>query len=202
MHRQYATAQRIEQRKKLQLQQQQEKHYRHCIKSPAGWIVEERYVDPGQWLDMGNPVVKVGNYAKLLVPFALSVKELNALQAMQKNLSVWLPEYDQQIPATIERISPAFDTQSRKIQVDLLLEKNLPVHRGGLRVILKLKIPDSTDIFLISAKALNNRFEENWLSPKEGQPHRVKLLGIVEKGVVRIKSKELKTGKQYKLFQP
>lgn len=202
MQRQLATAKHIEKSKKLLKQHQQEKLQRHCIKSPIGWLVEERYVDPGQWLDIGKPVVKVGNYSKLLVPFALSVDELNALQAIQKNLTVWLPEYQQYVPATIERISPAFDEKSRKIQVDLLLEKNLPIYRGGLRVSLKLKIPDPDDIFLISSKALDSRFEENWITSKEGQSHRVELLGRLDNQTVRIKSPKSKAGDLFKIIHP
>ena len=102
MQRQLGTAERMVRSKKLQKQRLQETLKRHCIKSPAGWLVDERYAEVGQWLDIGNPVVKVGNYSKLLVPFALTVTELNALNAEQ-NLTVWLPEYKQQIPASIER---------------------------------------------------------------------------------------------------
>ena len=200
MQRQLGTSERMEHSKKLLKQRQQETLKRHCIKSPSGWLVNERYVEAGQWIDIGNPIAKVGNYSKLLVPFALSVNELNALKKEQKSLSVWSPEYNQQIPAAIERISPAFDESSRKIQVDLLLEKNLPVQRGGLRVDLKLKIPDASDTFLISSKALDKRFEEIWLENKNGRSLRVELLGSTEDGQMRITSPELKTGDQFKII--
>lgn len=200
MQRQLGTSERMEQSKKLLRLRQRETLKRHCIKSPSGWLVDERYVEVGQWIDIGNPVAKVGNYSKLLVPFALSVNGLNALKKVQDKLTVWLPEYKQQIPASIERISPAFDESSRKIQVDLLLEKNLPVQRGGLRVNLKLRIPDSSDMFLISSKALDKRFEEIWLERKDGQSLRVELLGSTESGLVRITSPELKTGDQFKII--
>lgn len=199
MERQLGSSERMEQSKKLLRQRQRETLKRHCIKAPSGWLVDERYVEAGQWIDIGSPVAKVGNYSKLLVPFALSVNELNALKKEQEKLTVWLPEYNQQIPASIERISPAFDESSRKIQVDLLLEKNLPVQRGGLRVDLKLKIPDSSDMFLISSKALDKRFEEIWLERKDGESLRVELLGATENGQVRITSPELKTGDQFKI---
>jgi len=202
MQRQLATAKRIEKSKHLLKQYQQETLKRHCIKSPAGWLVEERYVDPGQWLDIGNPVVKVGNYTKLLVPFALSVDELNALKGMHQNLTVWLPEYKQHVPASIERISPAFDDKSRKIQVDLLLEKNLPVQRGGLRVNLSLQLPEPDSIFLIDEKALDKRFEENWLKNKEGNSLRVEFLGHTENNQIRIQSPSLKAGDQFKIIHP
>lgn len=200
MQRQLGTAERMVRSKKLQKQRLQETLKRHCIKSPAGWLVDERYAEVGQWLDIGNPVVKVGNYSKLLVPFALTVTELNALKAEQ-NLTVWLPEYKQQIPASIERTSPSFDEKSRKIQVDLLLEENIPVQRGGLRVDLKLKLPDTSGYFLIPEKALDKRFEEVWLTRKNGQALRVELLSNADSGQVRITSPELKAGDQFKILQ-
>ncbi len=200
MLRQLATSERMEQSKRLQKQHLQETLKRHCIKSPAGWLVDERYVEPGQWLDIGSPVAKVGSYSKLLVPFALTVSELNALKA-EKVLTVWLPEYKRRIPATIERISPAFDEESRKIQVDLLLERDLPVQRGGLRVDLKLKLADVAGAFLIASKALDKRFEEVWLESKNGQPVRVEFLGNAENGLVRIRSPQLKAGDQFKILQ-
>ncbi len=200
--RQLANAQRREQQKKLDKQRQQEKRKRHCIKSPAGWYVINRYVEPGQWLVIGSQVAKVGNYTKLLVPLALSVNELKILENNQHNLIVSLPEYGQQVPATIERISPAFDEKSRKVQVDLLLEKNLPVNRGGLRVEVKLNLPDPSGTFSILAGALDKRFEEVWLERKNGEPLRVELLGYADNGQVRIASPEIKIGDQFKILKP
>lgn len=200
MKRQLGTARRIKQSKKLLREQQRETLERHCIKSPAGWLVEERYIQAGQWLDVGSPVVKVGDYSKLLVPFALTMNELNSLKK-QQNLTVWLAEYDQSVPASIERISPTFDEKSRKIQVDLLLEKDIPAQRGGLRVDLKLKLTDSLNKFLISSKALDRRFEESWIKRKNGQSLRVEFLGLVENGLARIKSSELKQGDQFEIIQ-
>ena len=200
--RQLGNAQRQAQLKKLKKYNLQEKQKRHCIKSPAGWRVIERNVESGQWLDIGTQVAKVGDYSTLLVPLALSVNELQALKKKQNNLTVLLSEYNQELPASIERISPAFDEKSRKIQVDLLLDKKLPVHRGGLRVEVKLDLPDPSGTFLISANALDKRFEEVWLERKNGQPLRVELLGNSENGQVRISSPEINTGDQFKIMGP
>jgi len=121
---------------------------------------------------------------------------------MHQNLTVWLPEYKQHVPASIERISPAFDDKSRKIQVDLLLEKNLPIYRGGVRVNLSLQLPEPDNIFLIDEKALDNRFEESWLTKKEGKSLRVKYLGRTENNQIRVQSPLLKAGDQFKITHP
>jgi len=200
--RQLGNAERLKQSKILEKQRLEEKQKRHCIKSPSGWKVIERHAEPGQWLDVGNLVMEVGNYKKLLVPLALSVNELKAIKNNQDTIKVWLPEYNRYIPATIERISPAFDDSSRKIQVDLLLEKELPVYQGGLRVEVKIHLPDPAGTFFISEKALDKRFEEVWLKPKNGQPIRVKLLGNAGNGKVRISSPSINNNSQFKIFNP
>lgn len=199
--RQLGNAERLKQSKILEKQRLEEKQKRHCIKSPSGWKVIERHVEQGQWLDVGNPVVKVGNYTTLLVPLALSMSELKSIRHSPDNIKVWLPEYEQYVTATVERISPAFDDTSRKIQVDLLLEKELPVHQGGLRVEVKLNLPGREGTFFISEKAIDKRFEEVWVEPKNGQPLQVKLLGSVENGRVRIASPAIRNNDQFKILK-
>ncbi|MEE9354426.1 MAG: efflux RND transporter periplasmic adaptor subunit [Methylococcaceae bacterium] len=200
--RQLGNSRRMAQIKRLERQRFEEKQIRHCIKSPVGWRVVERYVEPGQWLDVGVEVAKVADYSKLLVPLALSVREMTALQKNQDELKVKLSEYAQQVTATIERISPAFDDETRKIQVDLLLQENLPIYRGGLRVEVKLDLPDPAGTFLISEKALDKRYEEVWAERKGGESLRVDWLGNAIKGQVRIASPEITAGDQFKILQP
>ncbi len=192
---------RLLQSNKIRQQRLQESQRRYCIYAPVGWRVIKRYVEPKQWLDVGKPVVMVGDYSRLLVPLALSLSELNALRQQAKGLQVYLPEYDVYIPATIERVSPEFDENSRKIQVDLQLQDNLPEHRGGIRVECVLQLADEAHTFLIAQQALDKRFEETWLQPKSGEMIRVQLLGYSANGLARIRSTEIKAGQQFKALK-
>ncbi len=187
---------------RLRKQRLREQLRRHCLYVPLGWQVMERYVEPGQWIDVGTEVAKVGDYAQLLVPFALSTQELIALKDIENNLMVHLSDFDMEVPATIELISPAFDEQSHKIRVDLELEKDLPVKRGGLRVELSLQLPDKFSAFLIPKQALDERFEEVWLQRKDGKGIRVTLLDYQSDGLARITSPEIKKGDQFKVLHP
>lgn len=202
LKRDLGNAQRGLEKERLRKRRLQELLKRYCLYAPAGWQVIERYVEPGQWIDVGTHVTKVGDYSKLLVPLALSKQELAALKAAEKDLQVYLSELDQTIPASIELISPAFDEQSHKIRVDLQLEKDLPVNRGGLRVELALDLPDKFAAFLIPKKALNERFEEVWLQRKDGKDIRVTLLDYQGNGLARITSPEIKEGDQFKVLHP
>jgi len=187
---------------RLRQQYQQEKLNRHCIYAPPGWLMTERNVEPGQWLEVGGHVASVGNYMKLLVPLSLSVEELRVLQQNGDRLRVLLPDYRQSVPARIERISPEFDEKSRKTRVDLVLEDALPTHRGGIRVDLTLKLPDPDDHFLIAEKALDRRFEEVWLERKDGTRLRVDVLTGTGNEQVRIQSSQIKAGDEFKLIRP
>ena len=200
--RELGNAVQLAQIKKLKKRRLQEKLKRHCIKAPQGWKMIERLAEPGQWLSVGDPVAKVGDYRSLLVPLSLSVSEMKALEHKQYDLKVKLPEYDLTVPSKIERISPSFDEKSRKIQVDLILEKQLPVHRGGLRVEVTLELPEPAGTFLISASALDKKFEEVWLERKDGSRISVDLLGYADHGLARISSYEIQTGDQFKSLHP
>lgn len=187
---------------RLRQRRQEEKLKRHCLYAPPDWLLTERAVEPGQWLDVGGHVASLGNYAKLLVPLSLSVEELQALGQTQDQITVDLPDYDQVIPARIERISPEFDEKSRKTRVDLLLDKDMPVHRGGIRVDLNLNLPDPDDYFFISEKALDRRFEEVWLERTDGTRLRIEVLSGNASGQARIRSSQIKAGDQFKFLQP
>ncbi|MGR8931541.1 MAG: efflux RND transporter periplasmic adaptor subunit [Gammaproteobacteria bacterium] len=195
-------AQRQAEAARLRHRYQQEKLKRLCVHAPPGWLVTARASEPGQWLDVGAHVASVGNYMKLLVPLSLSVEELSALWQIQSNLTVRLPDYDRTVPASIERISPEFDEKSRKTLVDLLVEKDLPVHRGGIRAELVLNLPDPSDHFLIDENALDKRFEEVWLERNDGSRMRIDVLTSNGNGQVRIRSSQIKAGDQFKLMRP
>lgn len=182
---------------RLRRQRQQQKWQRHCLYAPPGWLLTERAVEPGQWLDVGNRVAGVANYAKLLVPLSLTVEEMRVLQSIRQRLSVSLPDYGVTVPAKVELIWPEFDEQTRKTRIDLLLENDLPLHRGGIRADLQLELPDPAGYFFIAEAALDRRFEEVWLRRKDGSEIGVEVLNTSENGRVRIHAPDIKAGEAF-----
>jgi RND family efflux transporter MFP subunit len=174
---------------------------RHCIKAPVGWKVIERAIEPGQWIDASTKVARVGDFSSLLIPLSLSSVELQALQHKQNDFTVVLTEFAQPVAARIEHISPAFDEQSHKIRVDLIIEHQLPEKRGGMRVELTLKLPDEFGALLISRQALEERFEEFWLHQQDGRQIRVTLLGYQNDAIAKIISPEIKAGDKFKILR-
>jgi len=190
------------QRAKIQKQKLQETKRRHCIHAPKNWMITQRAIEVGQWIDVGSEIAQADNYRELLIPLTLTADELAALEKKKDKFTVYLAEYKQEISASIARISPAFDEQSHKIRVDLLIQDTSVFHRGGIRAELSLNMTDKLNTYLISRKALDERFEEAWLTRKNGEKIRVMQLGNLNKGLAKISSSKIKIGDQFQLLQP
>jgi RND family efflux transporter MFP subunit len=178
----------------------QEKRTRHCIQPPEGWRIIRRHVEPGEWINAGEPVVEIGDYRHLLVPFALSVEEYQALRRQGDRLSVRLPQLDLVVPVTPLRVSPAFDEASRKITMELEIAETLSDSRGGLRAELSLMLPFDTGAVMLPASALLQRYEQYWLRRPGGEEVRVVYLGreaSPDGDRVRVSSPEIATGDRF-----
>ncbi|NOR81094.1 MAG: efflux RND transporter periplasmic adaptor subunit, partial [Methyloprofundus sp.] len=202
LKRQKENASFARQREKINKQKQQETEKRHCIKAPKNWKITQRNIEVGQWITAESPIAQAGDYSQLLIPLALTPEELSSLEQKQNKFTIYLPEYQQEIPASIERISPAFDEQSHKIRVDLLIDDTSKFNRGGIRAELTLDVSDRLNTYLISKNALDERFEEVWLTRKNGERIRVMLLGYLNNNTAKISSSSIKIGDQFKLQQP
>jgi RND family efflux transporter MFP subunit len=183
----------------------QERRERLCIIAPIGWQVIERHVEPGTWVNAGEPVVEVGDYTRLSAPFALSIVEFHALKEQQQSgIKVTLPELNVKLPARLFRISPAFYEKSRKIHLELELSQGLPIHRGGVRVELALDIPMNTGAVLVPLSALQKRYEQFWLKRTNGSEVSVVYLGRhngTADGWARVVSPEISPGDQFVVYE-
>ncbi len=175
---------------------------RHCVKAPFGWRVIARDVEPGQWVNVGEKLGEVGDYSKLVVPLTLSAAEFNALKQSQHDLKVTLLGHSARIPARIEKINPAFDEQSRKIQVELLLLGALAESRGGIRVEVSVNLPEAgTHTFFIAKDAVEERYEEYWVYKEDGSRVKVRYLGAQQDDKVKINSSDIKPGDRLKILR-
>jgi len=165
---------------KVEAAELQERRRRHCIEAPPGWQVTERRVDPGQWVNVGEPVGRVADFSVLLAPYALSYAEYRALRAHEGKLHVQLVDEGSVVEATPVHLNPDFDKVTRKISVDLALDEGVAEKRGGLRVELVLKLPDPSGAVLVPAAAVQNRYEQHWVTDAGETGHAVVYLGDVE----------------------
>ncbi|MET0090299.1 MAG: efflux RND transporter periplasmic adaptor subunit [Candidatus Thiodiazotropha sp.] len=146
-----------------------ERLQRLCVVPPSGWRVIERNVEPGQWVNTGEPIGVAGDYRQLVVPFALSSDEYRALQVLQQTgIQVKLTETGQELSAGLIRVSPAFDPASRKIALQLRLDEGIADPRGGQRVALTLDVPARDGAVMVPERALRQRYEQYWLKREDG----------------------------------
>jgi hypothetical protein len=103
------------------------------------------------------------------------------------------------VEASIERLSSAFDPQTRKIQVDLLVQKGLPRMRGGLQAELPLIVKDPSGAVLVPAPAVQHRYDEYWLTRDTGEQVTVVLLGEGPKATLRVRSESVKPGDTFRI---
>jgi RND family efflux transporter MFP subunit len=179
-----------------------ERQARHTSKVPSGWTITERAVEPGQWISAGAHLGKAGDFRKLLVPFSLSPEEYSALTKHQGTADLHFPDEGEAgvtLEARVERISPAFDPETRKISVDLSVQKGLSHMRGGLRAVLTLEVPDGSATVLVPTSALSERYEALWLTRENGEQVRVVLLDHGPQNTSRVRSAEVKPGDRFKV---
>jgi len=178
-----------------------ERQARHTSKVPSGWTMTERAVEPGQWVSAGTYLGRAGDFRKLLVPFSLSPEEYTAVKKLQGKAKLRFPDEGKSgitLEAEVERISPAFDPETRKISVELSVQKGLSHMRGGLRAVFTLEVPDGSGTVLVPTSALSERYEALWLTRENGEQVRVVLLDHGPKNTSRVRSAEVKRGDRFK----
>jgi RND family efflux transporter MFP subunit len=150
------------------------------VPAPAGWRVTERRVEPGQWVSVGERLGAVADFTALLVPFALTPAQHAVVLAesdTDRGLRLELPDLNRTLRASVYRSNPGFDPDTRKVGVELKLDEPIQPLRGGLRVMLKIAMPERSGAVLLPAAAVRESYEEYWVDPVDGEPIQVLLLG-------------------------
>jgi len=204
-------------RTKLKLQQLNNEHERlretlarHTIHAPAGWLLIERQLEAGEWVTAGQSGARVGDYQHLIIPLAVEPEELHYLQTTAQ-FPLQITELDIQGMGSVERISPNFDSTTRKTKVDISLSEDtlarMKNKRGGLRVEIPIIIDDPMHAFLLPIEAIEERYEANWLTRENGQTLQIIVLGPERTSTttptnrLRIVSLQIQTGDRFKCRQ-
>lgn len=180
-----------------------ERRKRTHVRAPTGWRITARAVEPGQWVSVGQQLGEAASFNPVLVPFALTPEELDALQALTPP-QLRLPTLGEDVDAAIFRVNPGFDPETRKIAVDLSVQGTPAPCRGGLRALLHLALPERSGAVELPAAAVRSSFEEHWVQPETGEPIRVLLLGSTQgadgERRLRVSAPGLKAGERFRLW--
>jgi len=174
-----------------------ERMKRFSLLGPAGWKVVTRYVEPGEWITKGEKVAEIGRYDVLLIPFALTSAEYRALKKQGDTVTLNLTDLDKSIQAKVARVSPGFDPQTRKINVDLEIDKGDFEFRGGIRTELVIDLPDPGGAVIVPKSALVKAYEEYFLMTPDNKRVRVVLLGSAEDNMRRVTSPDIRPGDSF-----
>ena len=184
----------------------EERLTRATIGAPVGWHVTAREVELGQWVREGDPVGYAADFSTLLVPFALTPEQFSALEGGGGTLRLELLDQPRgatsEVSARLYRVNPGFDPETRKIAVELALDE--PVHpaRGGLRVRLRLGLPEATGAVSLPPAALGSSYEESWVIREDGARLPVLRLGpdAQDPALVRVTAPGLRPGDRLRLL--
>ena len=179
-----------------------ERRARFTLKAGPGWTIIERLVEPGQWVRPGQTVGRAGDYRSLLVPFALSPEEYAALRSSRNELTLSLPHQGEAgltVEVELERVSPAFNPETRKVSVWLELHPGNYERRGGILAELQLAVPDPGHAVLLPEQALRSSYQEHWLVRASGERVPVVLIEHREGGRVMVRSEDVKPGQLFQL---
>ena len=160
-----------------------EKMKRHQITAPVGWEVIERFTEPGEYVREGQKIAHLGDFKNLLVKLAVTYSELQTLRNLQV-LSLYLPDLDERIEASLYQISPIFDENTRKIPIEVIIHTsqtdfNLPL-RGGMRAELEFQNMSDSNVYAIPSSALISSYDAHWLVSAGGKKIPVILLDRFE----------------------
>lgn len=175
-----------------------ERRVRFAVKGRPGWRLMSRKLQPGEWVRPGVALGQAGDFSTLLVPFALSSDEYAALKAA-KELALRFPEVASapRVQAKLERVSPDFDPETRKINVDLAVAGGLPEMRGGLKAELTLSLPDPAGVVLVPQASVLERYEEHWLSRSTGENVKIFVLGSGPDNTFRVRGDGVRAGETF-----
>ena len=155
---------------KLDLARANDHLARHRVPAPTGWLVAQRLVEPGTTVAAGTPLLRVVDTSTLVVELHLTSDELASLRE-QPFLVVRFPRHaNRLVPATLARIDPEFDPQTRKHRVEIDIAGDAaPEPIGGLEAVVSFQMPDPSGALLIPASFIRTVGERQRVSTTDGK---------------------------------
>ncbi len=182
-----------------------ERRSRCRITAPPNWYIIKRQVEPDEWLTRGRVVAVVADYSSLLVPFSLTLSQYEWVKqaAADGRLQLTAEAAEsgaEKIPVHLKHISPAFNLKSRKILVELELDKGLKEMRGGIAMKLSLATPEPGAVVAVPVGALVERYGAFWLIRADGTEVKVIKIGSTPDGLLKVAGKKVKPGDRFRCY--
>lgn len=182
----------------------EERVARTRVMAPPGWRVTERRVEPGQWVNVGDPLGEAVDLSLLVVPYALTPAQYLRLEERRDALTVELPDLDLTRAARVYRIDPDFDPETRKLPLELAVELPPGQARGGWRALLTLELAVGGGTVRVPRQALHGSYEEHWLVREDGTRVPVTVLSdlAADTDTVKVSAPGLAPGDRFRARPP
>jgi hypothetical protein len=132
-----------------------ERKVRHRIYAPKGWVVIERTVEEGEFIQSSTPLARVADYRTLVVPLSVTGEELRAMQSFSGPIEAMLE--GKPVTVSVNWVNPEFDEKTRKTAIELAIEGYDGMKRGGLKLIVPIRI--KSEGLHIPKNAVTTRYE-------------------------------------------
>ena len=146
---------------------------RHDIHGPGGWRVAERLVEPGAYVNPGQPLVRLVDDHELAIELTLTQTELTALGT---TIPLRIIATGTTVTATLHHVSPEFDPVTTKRRVELRVPASDALASAGIEVEVRLAIPDPRGSVLIPLTLIRERLEQSSVIDNAGGEHLVRVL--------------------------
>lgn len=149
--------------------QQQERLSYTAIASPVDGMVLERVTEPGNLIQPGDEILRLGDFQSVKVVVPLSERELSQVrrgQPVQVRLDAFA---DQTFSAQVTRISPMADPTARLIPVEITLPNPDRRIGSGLLARVRFSSPQSTSVIVPESAIVLDEQETATVFVVEGQ---------------------------------
>jgi membrane fusion protein (multidrug efflux system) len=140
--------------KQAEEERQQARVDRHTLRAPFNGVISERLTESGEWIEPGNPVLRLVAVDELRIEFQVP-QEFYASINMHSTLSVTLDALpDREFAGTIVTVVPVSDTNSRSFLIHAKVDTGDAKLTPGMSVHGKLNLATGSQAIVIPRDAI------------------------------------------------
>ena len=163
------TAEALFQESTIDFADAEERLARHSLYGPSEWILLDRLVEVGAFVQSGKKVLRFADTEKLAIHVRLSEEEVIALQNIG-TIEVHFVRYKHfRVEAKIHNIDVDYDPVTNKRLIELRIPGDqAPVKSGGLEVELSIRVADTGGLIFIPPEFVSVRLEQHFVTLDNG----------------------------------
>ncbi len=126
--------------------------------APFNGIITQRFVDPGEWLDRGDPVFEISDLSVVHVMIPLPERFVQQVSVGQKALLTVTPIGHQKFEGTVRAIIPKAD-QGKNYPVKIEVANPDGTLKNGMFALVRLTLKTPEEVIMVPKDAVIHRGE-------------------------------------------